>query len=89
LDGKQRSKLSLHLMIWSLWGHFRWRFEIWNHFSIRLVNLTFREDLNYPIACKFEAFLSSFNRQFWLEETKSMKATVLTDFFRDYRNDKI
>jgi hypothetical protein len=23
LDGKQRSKLSLHLMIWSLWGHFR------------------------------------------------------------------
>jgi DDE superfamily endonuclease len=42
----------------------------------------YAEDLNYPIARKFEALLGSFNRQIRLEETKSMKETVLTDFFQ-------
>ena len=39
------------------------------------------EDLNCPIARKIEALLGSFNRQLQLEETKSMKDTVLTDLF--------
>jgi hypothetical protein len=42
----------------------------------------YAEDLDHPIAHKFEALLGSFNRQLRLEETKSMKETVLTDFFR-------
>ncbi|KAF8231111.1 hypothetical protein L208DRAFT_1074923, partial [Tricholoma matsutake] len=42
----------------------------------------YTEDLDYPIAHKFEALLSSFNKQLWLEETKSMKETVLTDLFQ-------
>ena len=40
------------------------------------------EDLNCPIACKIEALLGSFNRQLLLEETKSMKDTILNDFFQ-------
>ena len=42
----------------------------------------YAEDLNHPIARKFKALLGSFNRQLRLEETKSMKETVLTDFFQ-------
>ncbi|KAF8219530.1 hypothetical protein L208DRAFT_1339375, partial [Tricholoma matsutake] len=42
----------------------------------------YAEDLNHPIACKFEALLGLFNKQIRLEETKSMKKTVLTDFFQ-------
>ena len=37
---------------------------------------------NDPIARQFETFLSSFNRLLCLEENKSMKETVLTDFFQ-------
>jgi hypothetical protein len=39
-------------------------------------------DLNDPIACKIEALLGSFNMQLCLDETRSMKNTVLTDFFQ-------
>jgi hypothetical protein len=39
-------------------------------------------ELNNPITRKLEDILGSFNRQLHLNETKSMKATVLTDFFR-------
>jgi len=39
------------------------------------------DDMNDPIARKFEAILSSFGRQLRLEATKSLKETVLTDFF--------
>jgi len=42
----------------------------------------YAKNLNHPIAHKFEALLGSFNRQLRLEETKSMKETVLTDFFQ-------
>ena len=40
------------------------------------------DDLNEPIARKMEAILGSFNRQLRLDETKTMKTTVLTDFFQ-------
>ena len=40
------------------------------------------DDMNDPIAHKMEELLGSFNRQLRLEETKSMKNTVLTDFFQ-------
>jgi hypothetical protein len=39
-------------------------------------------DMNNPVACKFETILSSFSRQLCLEATKSLKETVLTDFFQ-------
>jgi hypothetical protein len=39
------------------------------------------DDMNEPIARKLEALLGSFNRQLRLDETRSMKSTVLTDFF--------
>ncbi|KAF8235827.1 hypothetical protein L208DRAFT_1255204, partial [Tricholoma matsutake] len=38
--------------------------------------------LNDPITCKVEGILGSFNRQLCLDETRSMKAMVLTDFFQ-------
>jgi len=39
------------------------------------------DDMNEPIARKLEVLLGSFNRQLRLDETRSMKSTVLTDFF--------
>ena len=39
------------------------------------------DDMNEPIARKLEALLGSFNWQLRLDETRSMKSTVLTDFF--------
>jgi hypothetical protein len=44
--------------------------------------LTSNLNVFLPIARKFETFLSSFSRLLRLEETKSMKETVLTDFFQ-------
>jgi len=40
------------------------------------------EDLNEPIAHRMEALLGPFNMQLCLDETKSMKTTVLTDYFQ-------
>jgi hypothetical protein len=40
------------------------------------------DDWNNPIARKMEALLGSFNMQLHLDETRSMKSTVLTDFFQ-------
>jgi len=40
------------------------------------------DDLNNPIARKFEALLVSFNRQLRLEETRSLKETILADYFQ-------
>ena len=40
------------------------------------------EDMNDPIARKLEALLGSFNMQVRLEETKSLKNTLSTDYFR-------
>jgi len=40
------------------------------------------DDLNDPTACKIEALLGSFNWQLCLDEAKSAKDTVLTDFFQ-------
>ena len=40
------------------------------------------DGMDNPTARKFEALLSSFNRQLRLEETQSMRGTVLTDFFQ-------
>ena len=40
------------------------------------------DEFNDPIARKLEGILGSFNRQLHLDETKSMKTTVLTEFFR-------
>jgi hypothetical protein len=40
------------------------------------------DDLNDPIAHKLESLLGSFKRQLRLEETRSLKNTVLTDFFQ-------
>jgi len=40
------------------------------------------DDWNDPTARKLEALLGSFNRQLSLDETKSMKATAITDVFR-------
>ena len=40
------------------------------------------DDMNDPFARKMEELLGSFNRQLRLEETRSMKNTVLTDFFQ-------
>ena len=40
------------------------------------------EDMNDPIARKVEALLGSFNMQLRLEETRSLKNSVLTDFFQ-------
>ncbi|KAI0289550.1 hypothetical protein BC826DRAFT_1106910 [Russula brevipes] len=40
------------------------------------------DELNDPIARKLEGILGSFNRQLRLDETRSMKATTLTDFFQ-------
>jgi hypothetical protein len=40
------------------------------------------DELNDPIARKLEDIFSSFKRQLRLDETRSMKATVLTDFFQ-------
>jgi hypothetical protein len=39
------------------------------------------DDLNEPIARKMEAVLGSFSRQLRLDETRTMKSSVLTDFF--------
>jgi hypothetical protein len=39
------------------------------------------DEVNDPIACKVEGILSSFNRQLRLDESRSMKSTVLTAFF--------
>ena len=39
------------------------------------------EDLNDPIARKMEAHLASFNMKIRLDRTKSLKNTLLTDFF--------
>ncbi|KIM36342.1 hypothetical protein M413DRAFT_78330 [Hebeloma cylindrosporum] len=40
------------------------------------------EDLNDPIARKMESLLASFNMKIRLDESRAMKHTVLTDFFR-------
>jgi len=40
------------------------------------------DGLNNPITRKFEALLVSFNRQLRLEETRSLKETILTDYFQ-------
>ena len=42
----------------------------------------YTNDLNDPFAQKIEALLGSFTKQLHLEETKRMKNTVLTDFFK-------
>jgi hypothetical protein len=47
-----------------------------------LTIIRYIEDLNNPIAHKLEAILGSFNRQLYLEESKRMKETVLTNFFQ-------
>ena len=39
------------------------------------------EDLNDPISRKLEALLASFNMNLCVDQSKSMKSTVLTDFF--------
>ena len=39
------------------------------------------DDLNEPIARKMEAVLESFSRQLRLDETRTMKGSILTDFF--------
>ncbi|KIJ90740.1 hypothetical protein K443DRAFT_14981 [Laccaria amethystina LaAM-08-1] len=39
------------------------------------------EDLNDPIAQKLEALLASFNRKLCVDQSRSMKSTVMTDFF--------
>lgn len=39
-------------------------------------------DMNNPVARKFETILSSSRRQLCLEATKSLEETVLTDFFQ-------
>ena len=38
------------------------------------------DDLNEPIAHKMEAILGSLNRQLRLDETKTMKTAVLTNY---------
>ncbi|KAF8885570.1 hypothetical protein CPB84DRAFT_1685422, partial [Gymnopilus junonius] len=38
------------------------------------------EDMDAPLARNIEAILSSFNKQFRLEETRSLKDTAITDF---------
>jgi hypothetical protein len=40
------------------------------------------EDLNEPIARKMEAILGSFSRQLRFDETRTMRNSVLTDFFQ-------
>jgi hypothetical protein len=40
------------------------------------------DDLNDPIARKMEALLASFNMKLRLDESRSMKGTVLTDYFK-------
>lgn len=40
------------------------------------------DDLNGPIACKIDALLKSFKMQLCLDDARSMKDTVLTDFFQ-------
>ena len=40
------------------------------------------DDLNEPIARKMEAILGSFNRQLHLDENKTMKTTLSSDFFQ-------
>ena len=45
----------------------------------------YTNDLNDPFAQKIEALLGSFTKQLRLEETKHMKNTVLTDFFKQSR----
>ena len=42
----------------------------------------YTNDLNDPMAQKIEALLGSFNRQLHFEETRNMKNTVLTKFFK-------
>ena len=42
----------------------------------------YTKDLNDPFARKIEALLSSFTMQLRLEETRRMKNTVLTDYFK-------
>ena len=38
-------------------------------------------DFNNPIACKLESLLGSFNWQLWVEESRKMNETFITDFF--------
>jgi hypothetical protein len=40
------------------------------------------EDMNDPIAHKVEALLGSFNMQLHFKETRSLKNSMLTDFFQ-------
>ena len=42
----------------------------------------YTNDLNDPMAWKIEALLGSFNRQLRLEDTRNVKNTVLTKFFK-------
>jgi hypothetical protein len=41
----------------------------------------YMDDLNELIACKMEVILGSFSRQLRLDETRTMKSSVLTNFF--------
>ncbi|KIK00821.1 hypothetical protein K443DRAFT_7397 [Laccaria amethystina LaAM-08-1] len=41
----------------------------------------YTDDMNDPIARKMEAILGTFTRQLRLDETRTMKNSVLTDFF--------
>ena len=40
------------------------------------------KDSNDPIAPKLDTLLGSFRRQLWLDETRNMKDTVSTNFFK-------
>ena len=40
------------------------------------------DELDDPLSCKIEGLLQSFNRQLCLNETKNIKDTDLTNFFR-------
>jgi hypothetical protein len=40
------------------------------------------DNCNDPVAHKLEVLLGSFNRLLWLEDSKNMKETLLTDFFQ-------